>query len=114
MAFAKEVTVPGDTTYQISPAIKKYTLLDLGFIKNNAGAYVLHRSLEADKNLDQAIKLKVSVNPDLTGFKMSTVSAADTVRVNIFDHAQDQDMVTLYRFFVNDLIKRGVLEKLAS
>ena len=75
MAFDQQVTIPGDATYRLSPQIKKYTLGDLGFITNNAGAYTLHRSLEPEKALANAVKLKVTVNPDLTGFKMSTVSA---------------------------------------
>ena len=55
MAFKQQVSIPGDATYQISQDIKKYTLGDLGFITNNAGAYVLHRSLEPEKALANAI-----------------------------------------------------------
>ena len=62
MAFDQQVTIPGDATYRLSPQIKKYTLGDLGFITNNAGAYTLHRSLEPEKALANAVKLKVTVN----------------------------------------------------
>lgn len=113
MAFNQKVTVSGDATYQISSRIKKYTLGDLGFVTNNAGVYILHRALEPEKSLAQSIQLKVSVNQDLTGFKLSTVSAGDVVRVNIFKNSHADDMVRLYRFFIDELVARSVLEKIS-
>ena len=112
MAFKQQVSIPGDATYQISQDIKKYTLGDLGFITNNAGAYVLHRSLEPEHALANAIQLKVTVNKELTGFKLSTVSAGDLARIDIFKHAQATNMVQLYQFFMTELVARGVLEKI--
>ncbi|WP_220739967.1 DUF1831 domain-containing protein [Leuconostoc miyukkimchii] len=112
MAFNKKVTIAGDATYQLSNQIKKYTLGDLGFITNNAGVYVLHRSLESDKSVANAIQLKVSINQDLTGFKLSTVSAGDVVRVDIFKNNHAEEMVKLYQFFMAELVARGVLEKI--
>lgn len=112
MAFNKIVTIPDDATYQLSNDIKKYTLGDLGFITNNAGVYVLHRALEPEKSLANAIQLKMSVNQELTGFKLSTVSAGDVVRVNIFKNSHAEEMVTLYHFFMTELVARGVLEKI--
>ena len=112
MAFNKKVTIAGDATYQLSNQIKKYTLGDLGFITNNAGVYVLHRSLESDKSVANAIQLKVSINQDLTGFKLSTVSAGDVVRVDIFKNNHAEEMVKLYQFFMAELVARGVLERI--
>ncbi|CAK8054084.1 cysteine desulfurase [Eupransor demetentiae] len=111
MAFAKEVTMPGDATYRLNPNIKQFALLDLGFLKNNAGAFVLHRALEPDKLLDQSIKLKITVSKDLSGFKMSTVSAGDTARVDINANPNAAEMNELYHYFLDELIQRQVLEK---
>ncbi|ADG39835.1 MULTISPECIES: cysteine desulfurase [Leuconostoc] len=113
MAFNQKVTVAGDATYKISNQIKKYTLGDLGFVTNNAGVYILHRALEPEKSLANSIQLKVSVNQDLTGFKLSTVSAGDVVRVDIFKNSHANDMVKLYHFFIDELVARGVLEKMS-
>ena len=112
MAFDKTVTIPGDKIYKLSNNIKTYTLGDLGFIKNKAGVHILHRALEPEKALDNAIQLKVSINQELTGFKMSTVSAGDVVRVDIFKNNNAAELVKLYYFFVNELIERGVLEEI--
>lgn len=112
MAFDKTVTIPGDKTYKLSNNIKKYTLGDLGFITNKAGVHILHRALEPEKALDNAIQLKVSINQELTGFKMSTVSAGEVVRVDIFKNNNAAELVKLYYFFVNELIERGVLEEI--
>lgn len=112
MAFNQVVTISNDGTYQLSSNIKKYTLGDLGFIQNNAGGYVLHRALEPDKALNNAIQLKVTINKTLDGFKLSTVSAGDITRVDIFKHQKADALITQYHFFIDELIQRGVLEKL--
>ena len=52
------------------------------------------------------------LNQELTGFKMSTVSAGDVVRVDIFKNKNAAELVKLYYFFVNELIERGVLEEI--
>ncbi|CAH1854917.1 DUF1831 domain-containing protein [Convivina intestini] len=114
MAFAKEVTIPGDGSYRLGATIKKYTLLDVGFITNNAGAFVLHRALEPDKLLEQAIQLKVTINPDLTGFKMSTVAAGDRARVDIFKNPNAAQLVELYHFFIDELVQRGIIERVKA
>ncbi|GMA69226.1 cysteine desulfurase [Leuconostoc litchii] len=110
MAFNKTVTMPKDKTYKLSDDVKKYTLGDLGFITNQAGVHILHRALEPEKALNNSIQLKVSINETLTGFKMSTVSAGDVVRVDIFKNNNAAKLVELYHFFIAELIDRGVLE----
>jgi len=111
MAFEKSVTIAGDATYQLSDQLKKYTLGDLGFVTNNAGIHVLHRALEPEKALANSNQLKLSVNQDLTGFKMSTVSAGDVVRVDIFKNNNAEEIVKLYHFFIDELVQRGVITK---
>ena len=49
MAFETTVKVVGDSvTYRFNPQLKKYALGDTGFVTNNAGAYVMQRSLEPE------------------------------------------------------------------
>jgi hypothetical protein len=112
MAFAKEVNVKGDSaTYELSTNIKKYTLLDLGFTTKNNGTFILERSLDATSPFNQGIKLKITVKPDFSGFKMSTTTANGMQNVNIFNREQDAPLVEQYHFLVNELVEREVLVK---
>jgi hypothetical protein len=112
MAFATTVTMPNDGTYRLHPNLKKYTLGDLGFVTNPAGVHVLHRALEPDKALANAIQLKMSVNKDLNAFKLSTVSAGDVVRVDIFRHPNQEQLVEMYRHYIDNLVEREVLQRI--
>jgi hypothetical protein len=110
MAFQTSVKVPGDSvTYSFNPKLKKYALGDTGFVQNNAGAYIMQRSLEPSKGLEKAIKLKVVVDKDLTGVKIKTVSPKGDATVNIFTHKDGQEMIELYHFYLNELVEREIL-----
>lgn len=108
MVFKKSVTIAGDATYEISPNIKKYTLGDLGFVKNNANAYVLRRSLEPSKALGMGISLKVTINENLDGFKLSTVSARDVMTVDIFKNQNSKELVEIYRYYMDEFVDRQI------
>ncbi|MDF7637123.1 cysteine desulfurase [Leuconostocaceae bacterium ESL0958] len=109
MAFQTRLTAP-EGSYQINPNIKKYALLDLGFFQNKAGAYTLQRSLQPALPIDQAVQLKVAVNADLTKLKIQVVSAAD-LPVSIEKRQDAADLLTLYRYFMQELVDRQVVEK---
>lgn len=110
MAFTKIVQLAGDTTtYMISPQIKKYALLDTGFIQQRNGSYQLQRQLETDKAFADSFKLKVVVNEDLTGIKMKVVNAQGTAVVNIFNHQKAALLTEQLQYFVNELINREIL-----
>ncbi|AEV95092.1 DUF1831 domain-containing protein [Pediococcus claussenii] len=111
MAFQKLVQVDGDSkSYEINAKIKKYSLLDLGFVKTNNGVYNLERSLDPTSPYNQGIKLKVSVSKDLDGLKMSTVTGNGLRAVNIFKREEDQPLVEQYHYLLNSLIDREVLK----
>lgn len=110
MAFETTVKVVGDSvTYRFNPQLKKYALGDTGFVTNNAGAYVMQRSLEPAKGLAKAIKLKVVVDKDLSGVKIKTVNPNGAAMVNIFNRKDNAEMIELYRFYLNELVEREIL-----
>ncbi len=114
MAFEEVVTVPGDPQkYRLNVAVKRYALLDLGFVRNNAGAYVMERSLQPMKGLAKAIKLKVVVNQDLTGIKIKTVNPVGTAKVNIFNLADNGALLELYHYYLDELVTREILQRVA-
>lgn len=109
MAFEKSVKVAGDTvTYEFNPGLKKYALGDTGFVQNNAGAYIMQRALEPSKGLAQSIKLKVSIDKNLTGVKIKTVNPSGNDTVNIFKNS-NPELVELFRFYLNELVEREIL-----
>ncbi|TLQ04990.1 cysteine desulfurase [Pediococcus stilesii] len=112
MAFGKEVSVKGDpAVYQLSPEIKKYTLLDLGFTTKTNGTFIFERSLDPTSPFNQGIKLKIMIKGDFSGFKISTVTANGMQNVSIFSREQDAPLVEQYNFLIAELIKRSVIMK---
>ncbi|WP_268913797.1 DUF1831 domain-containing protein [Lentilactobacillus sp. SPB1-3] len=111
MAFVNEVTVQGDsTTYEIASTIKKFTLKDMGFVETKNGNYSLERSLDPTSPYNASYKLKIMIDKDLTGFKMSTTTGNGLAKVNIFKSDDTKDSVEQFRFVMKNLIDRGVFK----
>lgn len=112
MQFQKSVQLPGDRdTYSISPEIKEYTLLDLGFEKTKRGNYRYLGSLDRKSPFKPFARLQITVNSDLTGFKMDTVNTNGFAKVNIFTQSRKDEFVTQLHFILNEMVERGVFEK---
>ncbi|MCO0832170.1 DUF1831 domain-containing protein [Fructobacillus sp. W13] len=110
MAFQSSITIPNVGTYTISPSIKKFTLIDLGFVENNAGAFILKRSLQPEKPIDQAISLKLTFKKDLSGAKADIVGmAGGPVQIGKQDDASQ--MEEILAFHLKELVERNVLEQ---
>ena len=85
MAFEKEITLENCLySYAISDNIKKYTLRDTTFSQNRIGNYELTRLLEKVPNSGDGFPLKITINEDLTGFKLSITDKSGLRFVNIF------------------------------
>lgn len=110
MAFTATVQLAGDTkTYALSDNVKKYTLMDLGFVKGKSGAFSFERSLDPTSPYQAAFKLKVTVNADLTGYKMTTVTGNGMQRADIFKNDAHPEAVEQLRFILASFIEREVL-----
>ena len=97
MAYQASVQVPGDqTTYAISPNIKKYP-----------------GSLDRTNPFKPAAKLQITVNAELTGFKMDTVSANGLRKINIFTGPRSEEFVTQYHFILDEMVAREILTKVS-
>ncbi|QBO35344.1 cysteine desulfurase [Periweissella cryptocerci] len=112
MAFDKQVQLLGDTdTYSVHPSIKKYSLMDTGFIQQNSGAYQLMRQLEPNKAFNASFKLKIVFAQDLSGFKMKTVNALGNTVINIFTHKNSEVLTQQFHFYIQELVDREILVK---
>ncbi|MEJ6400784.1 hypothetical protein [Nicoliella lavandulae] len=108
MAFETVVQLQGDDRkFKLSPEIKQFTLLDLGFSKQNNGSFVLKQPISG-ANLN-GYKLKISVNKDLDQLKMVVTDGKGLRKIDIFKNNQHPDDVEQLNFFLQTLILRKVL-----
>lgn len=115
MAFEKEIQLPDcKYRYAISPKIKKYTLRDTTFVESKIGHYELTRLLEEVPNSNQGFPLKITVNKDLTGFKLSITDQSGLRLVNIFKSDQHKILQDKFYFLMDSLVERGIFEKIAQ
>ncbi|USS90907.1 DUF1831 domain-containing protein [Fructilactobacillus carniphilus] len=111
MAFTDQVHLDGDTaTYQVNPAVKKYTLSDLNFKKTKLGNYELTQSLNP-MNAKANVQLKLSISADLKQLKLAILTASGLKNVDIFKGDQFAEEREQYQFLMQNLIIRQVLTK---
>lgn len=111
MAYEKQVQLKGDSRrFGLAATIKKYTLRDTGFVPTKASRFQLNRKLNPDEADNRSVRLKITVNQDLTGFKMAVVTANEMQEVNIFKqpdkYATELEQLN---FTLQELVDRGAL-----
>lgn len=115
MALAATGAVQGDPeTYKVGPTIKRYTLMDLGFIRTKNGNFQLERSLDPNSPFTAANKLKITFKADLTAFQMGVTTGNGLKAVNIFQSPKSADNVEQYHYIIENMIERGVFEKVTK
>ncbi|MHA8138656.1 hypothetical protein ACYATM_06465 [Lactobacillaceae bacterium Scapto_B20] len=109
MAFTTVNQLQGDARkYQLSPEIKQFTLLDLGFNKLNNGNFVLKQPLQM-ANSTNGFKFKMSVSKDLKQFKMVITDGKGLRTVDLFKNNQHPEDVEQLNFLLQNLMLRKVL-----
>ncbi|WP_076462258.1 DUF1831 domain-containing protein [Limosilactobacillus caccae] len=112
MEFAKTVQIPGDQDkYTISPAVKKYALLDLGFEETRRGNFEYKGSLDTDNPFKPVARLRILINADLDGFKMETLTGNGLRKINIFNHQRSAEFVEQYHYILDEMVNRQVFTK---
>lgn len=112
MQFTKSVKISGDQdTYSISPEIKKYSLLDVGFEQTKRGNFEYKGSLDTDNPFNPVARLRILIAADLTGFKMETVTGNGMRKINIFNHARADEFVEQYHYILKEMLDRSILVK---
>lgn len=109
MQFTKAVKVPGDSvTYELSPDVKRYTLLDLGFEETRRGNFEYVGSVDTDNPFKPVAKLRILIASDFSGFKMETVTGNGASKINIFKHARAAEFVEQYHYILKEMLDRHV------
>ncbi|KXT76574.1 DUF1831 domain-containing protein [Streptococcus sp. DD12] len=116
MAFEKTIHLADSRdTYTLSPTVKAYTLRDMTFTqKQPIGIYELQRLLEKVPNSGDGFLLKITINKDLTGFKLTITDKSGLRPVNIFKTEEHKILQEKFYFLMDSLVERGVFEKIPS
>ena len=111
MAFVTEKRLDDcKYSYSLAPTVKKYLLKDTTFMETKIGNFEFKRLLEETPNSGHGFLLKIIVNPDLTGFKMSITDQSGLRSVNIFKNASPVIQEKFY-FQMKALVDRGVFQE---
>lgn len=109
MQFAKTIQLPGDPDkYSISPEIKRYTLIDLGFEETKRGNFEYIGSVDTNDPFRPVAKLRILISGDMDGFKMETVTGNGMQKINIFKHPRAKEFVEQYHFILKEMLDRHV------
>lgn len=109
MALAKTGSALGDPkTYTISPNIKRYTLMDLGFTQTKNGNFQLERSLDPNSPFTAANKVKITFKKDLSAFQIGVTTGSGLKAINIFKDDKTKDNVEQYHYIIDNMIEREV------
>ncbi|KID41291.1 hypothetical protein [Fructilactobacillus fructivorans] len=113
MAFSKSLQLKGgDTKYELSPEIKKYTLLDLGFSNTKSGNFAYKKSIDPESPFSKnAMKLKITINSDMAEFKMAIVDGNEMNDVDIFSNDKHLEERDQFNFIMQNMILRKVFRR---
>lgn len=112
MEFAKTIQIPGDKDkYTLSPEVKKYALMDLGFEQTRRGNFEYKGSLDTDNPFKPVARIRILINADLDGFKMETLSGNGLRKINIFNHQRSAEFVEQYHYILDEMVQRKVFTK---
>lgn len=98
-------------SYTISPKIKKYTLRDTTFLETKIGHYELTRLLEKVPNSGEGFPLKITINKDLTSFKLAITDQSGLRMVNIFKSEEHKILQDKFYFLMDSLVERDIFIK---
>lgn len=114
MEFSKTFQVDGDgIRYSINSELKRYTLLDLGFVMNkNSGSYTMEKSLDPTTPYNKSIKIKIVINNNLDMIKVHNINSSGLKKVNIFQMQDSEPVIEQYKFIIQNLVDRKVIEKI--
>lgn len=108
MAFAKTAVLKGfDRTFSVSPECKPYTLRDNGFSETKGGNFQYKRSLDTEHR--NGLVLKVTVDKELTGVKISTVNNKGLSAVDVTKLENNAMVLEKINFIFDGFVDRSVL-----
>lgn len=108
--MATVATVSGDKQkYQISAAIKAYSLTDVGFQRSQNGNFLLEQPISGNSPYEESYKLKIRIMKDLKNLHMDTTDDSGMHVINIFQLKDNQEVIEQYNYAIQNLLDRDIL-----
>lgn len=107
-----QAQVLGDTDiYEIAPDIKKYSLLDAGFVEGRNDHFKLERPISGTSPYDARFLLKISISEGFSHLRMSITDKSGLHNINIYKAKDTKSEIDDYKFMMNFLEEKNILIK---
>ncbi|CAJ1193181.1 hypothetical protein RF371_08090 [Companilactobacillus paralimentarius] len=108
----KQAQVLGDQeVYELSPEVKRYSLMDSGFKETNKGGFRLEHPLNGTSPYAARFFVKAVVSKDLDSLKLSITDKSGMHNINIFKLKDSEEEIQDYRYLMDFLKEKNVLAK---
>lgn len=108
--MANTVIINGDKRkFTLSPDLKLYALIDVGFVKTHKGNFTYEHPLYNESPYDAPTKLKMTINKEMTHLTMVVTDKNGLQKVNIFKNKQLAQTVDLLDYILKDLEERKII-----
>ncbi|WP_129044835.1 hypothetical protein [Companilactobacillus metriopterae] len=107
-----QAQVLGDKdVYEISPEIKKYALLDVGFRETKQKNFRLERPISGDSPYNAKYTLKVNIDKDFTTLKMNITDKSGLHNLDIFKVEGSEPEIQDFHYQTEFMIEKNILIK---
>lgn len=97
--------------YEISPEVKRYSLLDAGFVEGRNGHFKLSRPISGSSPYDARFLLKITVSDEFSRLRMSITDKSGLHNLNIYKGKDTKSEIDDYKFMMNFLEEKNILIK---
>ncbi|MCH4008432.1 hypothetical protein [Companilactobacillus sp.] len=107
-----QAQVLGDTdVYEIAPDIKKYSLMDAGFVEGRNDHFKLSRPISGTSPYDARYLLKITISDEFKRLRMAITDKSGLHNLNIYKGKDTKDEIDDYKFMMNFLEQKDILIK---
>ncbi|RMC25118.1 MULTISPECIES: DUF1831 domain-containing protein [unclassified Lactobacillus] len=108
--MANIAIINGDNRkFTLSPDLKLYALIDVGFVKTKRGNFNYEHPLYNDSPYNAPTKLKMTIDKDMMHLTMVVTDRNGLKKVNIFKNKQLAPTVELLNYILKDLEERKII-----
>jgi Domain of unknown function (DUF1831). len=108
----RQAQVQGDQeVYELDPTVKKYSLLDAGFMETNKGSFRLEHPINGSSPYAARYYLHATVDKNLDSLKLAITDKSGMHNINMFKIKDTEKEISDYRYLMNFLKEKNVLVK---